>query len=135
VANKNDNRNFLIELRRKRTIELQRLRHINSITGYAALSIDERLATVLREVRQTMSPAWIETLRTLTPAQKMARSNQMFVDARDALIRQEMGKGLSFEDARTEAVSRLLWSRVWPVSGARARPDDSQRSASRQDPQ
>jgi hypothetical protein len=113
VADRNDNRNFLIELRRKRTIELQRLRHINSITGYDALSIDERLAGVLREVRQTMSPVWIETLRTLTPAQKIARSNQMFVDARDALIRQEMGKGLSFEDARTEAVNRLLLSNAW----------------------
>jgi hypothetical protein len=113
VQARDRNREFLIHLRNERAMELQKLRQLNTATGYDALSIRQKLDGAVREANQTMSPVWIAALRKLTPAQKLARSNQMFLDARDALIRQGLRQGLSHEEALREAAHRLLLSNAW----------------------
>jgi len=76
----------------------------------ANLSSEERIRRAVRAAKQEMTPAYIEVLRNLSPAVKLANANSLFVMARDALYQQEIRQGSSPEEAMRIAAQRLLSS-------------------------
>ncbi len=76
----------------------------------ANLSSEERIRRAVRAAKQEMTPAYIEVLRNLSPAIKLANANSLFVMARDALYQQEIRRGCLPEEAMRLAAQRLLSS-------------------------
>ncbi len=76
----------------------------------ANLSSEERIRRAVRAAKQEMSPAYLEVMRNLSPAIKLANANSLFVMARDALYQQEIRRGCSPEEAMRIAAQRLLSS-------------------------
>lgn len=76
----------------------------------ANLSSEERIRRAVRAAKQEMSPAYLEIMRNLSPAIKLANANSLFVMARDALYQQEIRRGCSPEEAMRIAAQRLLSS-------------------------
>jgi hypothetical protein len=72
------------------------------------LSSEERIRRAVRAAKQGRSPAYIEILRKVPPANKMAVANSLFIMARDALYFQEIRRGHSPEEAMKIAAQRLL---------------------------
>ncbi len=76
----------------------------------ASLTSEERIRRAVRAAKQEMTPAYLEVLRNLSPAMKLANANSLFVMARDALYQQEIRRGCSPEEAMRIAAQRLLSS-------------------------
>lgn len=76
----------------------------------ASLTSEERIRRAVRAAKQEMTPAYLEVLRNLPPAMKLANANSLFVMARDALYQQEIRRGCSPEEAMRIAAQRLLSS-------------------------
>ena len=69
---------------------------------------EERIRRAVRAAKQEMSPAYLEVLRSMSPAVKLANANSLFVMARDALYQQEIRRGCSPEEAMRIAAQRML---------------------------
>ena len=86
---------------------------LNRAIGYDTLSLEEKLRRAVRAAKLEMTPKWTEICRTLSPAEKMARSNDLFLMARTALYFQERNKGLGEREAQLAAAQRMLVSNDW----------------------
>jgi hypothetical protein len=82
----------------------------NSLVNFSRLSLEDRARLAVREAQAEMSPRWVEVMRTLSPARKLANANALFLAARDALYFQERRNGLDEKSARLKAAQRLLMS-------------------------
>ena len=74
----------------------------------ANVTSEERIRRAVRAAKQEMSPAYLEVLRNMSPAVKLANANSLFVMARDALYQQEIQRGCSPEEAMRIAAQRML---------------------------
>lgn len=74
----------------------------------ANLSSEERIRRTVRAAKAEMIPAYVEMLKKISPAVKLANANDLFILARDALYYQELRRGRSPEQARRIAAQRLL---------------------------
>ena len=74
----------------------------------ANLTSEERIRRAVRAAKQEMSPAYLEVLRNMSPALKLANANSLFVMARDALYQQEIRREGSPEEAMRIAAQRML---------------------------
>ena len=74
----------------------------------ANLSSEERIRRAVRAAKLEMSPAYLDILRQVPPAVKLANANSLFVMARDALYHQELRRGHSAADAMRIAAQRML---------------------------
>ncbi len=67
----------------------------------------------MRAAKLEMTPVYIEFLKKVPPAVKLANANSLFVMAREALYHQEIRRGLPPADAMRVAAQRLLSSNDW----------------------
>ena len=74
----------------------------------ASLTSEERIRRAVRAAKQEMTPAYLEVLRNLAPAVKLANANSLFIMAHDALYQQEIRRGCSPEEALRIAAQRML---------------------------
>ena len=74
----------------------------------ANLSSEERIRRAVRAAKLEMSPDYVEMIRDISPAVKLANANSLFVMARDALYQQEIRRGCSPEEAMRVAAKRML---------------------------
>jgi len=74
----------------------------------ANLTSEERIRRAVRAAKQEMSPAYLEVLRNMSPALKLANANSLFVMARDALYQQAIRRGCSPKEAMRIAAQRML---------------------------
>ncbi len=79
----------------------------------ASLSSEERVRRAVRAAKAELVPAYIDVLKRISPAVKLANANRLFIMARDALYYQELRRGRSPEEARRIAAQRLLNSHDW----------------------
>ncbi len=74
----------------------------------ASLTSEERIRRAVRAAKQEMTPAYLEVLRNMAPAVKLANANSLFIMARDALYQQEIRRGCSPEEAMRIGAQRML---------------------------
>ena len=75
---------------------------------WADLSSEEKLDAAYRAATEDMSPAYVAVLRQLQPGVRAHQAFCLWRMARDALRRQELGKGLAPDEAMRRAAERLL---------------------------
>ncbi len=79
-----------------------------AVMRWEDLSSEEKLDAAYSAATEDMSPAYLAVLRQLRPGVGVQQAFCLWRMARDALYRQELGKGLAPDDAMRRAAQRLL---------------------------
>jgi hypothetical protein len=76
--------------------------------SWTGLSSEDKLRMAYRAATEDMSPAYVAVLRQLPPGVRLQQAFGLWRMARDALVRQELNRGKSQDEAMIAAAQRLL---------------------------